>query len=155
VPVEQGSIDAAKLLLRVGVKDSVHAILFGWGPGGADVLGPKPASAREDIARSMRFLEPQSRWQVSVHARQSATMWTRPVDKAQRSLPESSACESGFSDGAVLPRTVNDVRRALVPMVQPVAPSRATAGSDRQVSLGHAARSILLKLPSKVGCRLG
>jgi hypothetical protein len=48
---------------------------------------------------------------------------------------------------------MSDVRRALVTVVQPVAPSRATLGSDRQLSLGRD-RSVLPARTGKVWCPL-
>ena len=69
---------------------------------------------------------------------------------------------SGYRQSAVLPRTMGDVTRVLVTVVQPVAPSRATPRSDRQVSPGNAAktacnrqRTSLLALLGGGGCRLG
>jgi hypothetical protein len=71
----------------------------------------------------------------------------------RQAFQELPARGSGFSDGPVLPRTVNDVRRALLTMVQPVAPSRATVGSERQLSLGRD-RIVLPARTGKVWCPL-
>jgi hypothetical protein len=81
-------------------------------------------------------------------------MWTRQRTGAGAgSFPEDFAGGYCFSDGALLPKIVNNVRRALVTMVQPVAPSRATVRSERQVSLGRDS-FVLPVRPDKVWCPL-
>jgi hypothetical protein len=66
----------------------------------------------------------------------------------------------GYRQSVVLPRAMHDVRRVPATVVQPVAPCRATLGSDRQVPPGNAAktacnrhRSGLLAAPSSGGRR--